>query len=102
MVRNDVLSALTSVIAYRYFDTSYEGDYMEILTDEVPRSEKELLELENAITTVKGWTMRSEEEWMKDALIQLMKGEGDYEDLPWTEEAPKNLEVISHSPVSQA
>lgn len=82
-LRRQILQELCGIITYRYFDMSYEGDYMKILSEDVPRTEKEVMEMENALQTIKGWRFRDDEVWMRDALVQILKGNASYDDLPW-------------------
>lgn len=82
-LRRNVLQELCSLVAYRYFDMSYEGEYMELLPDEVPRSEKEVKEMDSAAQAIKGWGFKDDEMWMRDALVQIVKGEASYDGLPW-------------------
>ncbi|KAI2631115.1 hypothetical protein GGS21DRAFT_544508 [Xylaria nigripes] len=44
---------LADLLLYNFYDTSYEGDYEEIIGNEVPLSESELLEIENAVARIK-------------------------------------------------
>lgn len=62
---------------------TYEGDYMELLTDDVPRTEKELMEMDNAVKAIKGWAFKDDEVWMRDTLVRILRGEAPYESFPW-------------------
>ncbi|KAI1074773.1 hypothetical protein F5B20DRAFT_426050 [Whalleya microplaca] len=82
-LRRGIIDSLCSVIAYHYFDTSYEGDYYEIPPDDQPLSEKEVLEMNNAVNNLKGWEMKEGEEWIRSELIKAMTGAMRYHDLPF-------------------
>ncbi|KAK0718170.1 hypothetical protein B0T26DRAFT_741222 [Lasiosphaeria miniovina] len=73
-VRSGVIQQLSSVVAYSLFDMSYEGDYMEILSNDQPLSEAEMLEIEHAVKEIRSWTFRKDEEWIKDMLIDIYTG----------------------------
>ncbi|XXH05682.1 Transcription initiation factor TFIID subunit 2 [Hypoxylon texense] len=81
-VRNGAIASLCHVIAYHFFDTSYEGDYYEIPPDDQPLSEKEVLEMANAVDNLKGWEMREGEEWIRSGIIKAMTGATSYHALP--------------------
>ncbi|KAI1376607.1 hypothetical protein F4677DRAFT_83469 [Hypoxylon crocopeplum] len=81
-LRRATIHELCGVITYRYFDMSYEGDYREIVPDDQPLSEKEVLEIENAIKELEGWEMKEGEEWIRSQLIQVITGKISYENLP--------------------
>ena len=74
---------LANLLLYNFYDTSYEGDYEEIIGNEVPLSESELLEIENAVARIKSWEMRDGEEWIRENLIKLVSGTIDEGQLPW-------------------
>ncbi|KAL7625831.1 hypothetical protein AAE478_005054 [Parahypoxylon ruwenzoriense] len=82
-LRGNIIGELACVIAYRYFDMSYEGDYEEIPPDDQPWSEKEVLGMKNAVEELEGWEMKEGEEWIKQELIQAMTGKKSYDDLPY-------------------
>lgn len=79
----EIIGHLCSVIAYHYFDTSYEGDYLELPPDDQPWSEKEVREMENAVRALRGWEMKEGEEWIRSELIRAMTGVISYDDLPF-------------------
>ncbi|KAI2624936.1 hypothetical protein GGR54DRAFT_594197 [Hypoxylon sp. NC1633] len=81
-LRMEAIAALCSVIAYHFFDTSYEGDYYEIPPEDQELSEKEVLEMTNAVNNMKEWEMKEGEEWIRDELIKAMTGATSYDDLP--------------------
>ncbi|KAM4056552.1 Glycosyl transferase, family 25 [Hirsutella rhossiliensis] len=69
-------------IAYRLFDMSYEGDYVELPSNDEPLSDKELEEMEKALEEIRSWVWRNDEEWMGEALLQVVAGKARYDDLP--------------------
>ncbi|KAG5812433.1 hypothetical protein H9Q74_010738 [Fusarium xylarioides] len=87
---------LASVIGYSMFDMSYEGDYMltpedlEHLDDaeKEKMAEKDALEMENALSSIKQWEFTKETEWARDMILQLVSGKLSYYDLP-TRSRPK-------------
>ncbi|KAI2633789.1 hypothetical protein GGS26DRAFT_554763 [Hypomontagnella submonticulosa] len=81
-LRMEAICALCGVITYHFFDTSYEGDYYEIPPEDQPLSEKEVLEMTNAVNSLKEWEMREGEEWIRSELIKAMTGATSYDDLP--------------------
>ncbi|KAI1418582.1 hypothetical protein F5Y13DRAFT_3001 [Hypoxylon sp. FL1857] len=81
-LRMEVIGALCSIMAYHFFDMSYEGDYYEIPPDDQELSEKEVLEMSNAVNNLKEWEMKEGEEWIRDELIKAMTGATSYDDLP--------------------
>ncbi|KPM36287.1 hypothetical protein AK830_g10287 [Neonectria ditissima] len=80
--RTNIIDGLASVIAYAFFNMSYEGDYMEFPEDAEPLSGRELSELDNAVREIQSWEFRPDEEWMKKAMIEVVSGKARYEDLP--------------------
>ncbi|KAI1135381.1 hypothetical protein F5Y05DRAFT_180910 [Hypoxylon sp. FL0543] len=82
-LREEIICELCSVIGYHYFDMSYEGDYYVIPPDDEPLSEKEVLEMNDAVNKVKCWEMRKGEEWIRSELIKAMTGAISYDDLPF-------------------
>jgi len=78
-LRMETIESLSSVIGYALIDMSYEGDYMEIVGNEVPLNEMEK-EIEDAVEVMEGWEMRKGEEWIRRELIANMRGEKDYRD----------------------
>lgn len=81
-LRESMLGELSGVIAYGLFDMSYEGDYMEFPANGEPLTDKEVLEMENAVREIKSWVFRDDDEWMSEALIQIVQGKARYHDLP--------------------
>ncbi|KAF5693588.1 hypothetical protein FDENT_1820 [Fusarium denticulatum] len=96
MVRAMANADLSGVIAYSMFDMSYEGDYMPTPEDlehldaaEKERmAEKDALEMENALRSIKQWQFTEETEWARDMMLQLVSGKLSYDDLP-TRSRPK-------------
>lgn len=79
-IRSQLLEGLSSVVGYNFFDMSYEGDYMEIPSDD-KLSDKEILEIENAEKEMNCWVLRDDQEWIRQTLIQLIIGKKHYDDL---------------------
>ncbi|CVL03827.1 uncharacterized protein FMAN_14975 [Fusarium mangiferae] len=81
---------LASVIGYSMFDMTYEGDYMPTPEDlehldaaEKERmAEKDALEMENALSSIKQWQFTEETEWARDMMLELVSGKLSYDDLP--------------------
>lgn len=71
------------LIGYSFYDVSHEGDYGEIVPNEVPLSAKEILEIGNAVREVKSWEMKDGEEWMREHLVGIVSAKSSYHDLPW-------------------
>jgi hypothetical protein len=71
------------LIGYGLFDMSYEGDYMEFPANEEPLSDQEILEIESAVAEMNKWAFRSDEEWIREILIQIVTGKKSYDDLPF-------------------
>ncbi|UKZ75825.1 hypothetical protein TrVFT333_003519 [Trichoderma virens FT-333] len=82
-LRRRLKADLANLLGYNFYDTSYEGDYEEIIGNEVPLSESELLEIENAVTEIKSWEMRDGEEWIRENLLKLVSGTMTEDQLPW-------------------
>ncbi|KAL7786375.1 hypothetical protein V8C37DRAFT_392132 [Trichoderma ceciliae] len=82
-LRQRLKADLANLLAYNFCDTSYEGDYEEIIGNEVPLSESELLEIENAVAKIKSWEMRDGEEWIRENLIKLVSCTMTEDQLPW-------------------
>ncbi|POR33379.1 Uncharacterized protein TPAR_06427 [Tolypocladium paradoxum] len=82
LLRTSILGELANVVGYRRFDMSYEGDYMEFPADDQPLSDKEVFEMENAVREIRSWVLRGDDEWMREALIQVVVGQASYDDLP--------------------
>lgn len=78
---------LINLLAYNFCDTSYEGDYEEILGNDVPLSESELLEIENAVAKIKSWEIRDGEEWIRENLIKLVSASMTVDQLPWKDDS---------------
>lgn len=78
-----LIAERASVIAYSMFDTSYKGDYMELLPNDQPPSDKEMLEMENAVGNINSWVFRPDEEWIREEHIQVVTGKASYDDLPY-------------------
>ena len=85
-VREALFEGLAGVILYSLFDMSYEGDYMEFPPNDEPLSDKEVLEIENAVATMRKWAFRNDEEWIREALIQITTAKKRYEDLPYQQD----------------
>ncbi|KAM0224760.1 hypothetical protein ACHAQD_001554 [Fusarium lateritium] len=75
---------LLGVITHSMFDTSYEGSYMPAPGDDDYEvdEEKDALELEKAIKTIREWIFTEETEWARDIIVQLVSGKLPYESLP--------------------
>ncbi|KAH6971538.1 hypothetical protein BKA56DRAFT_621265 [Ilyonectria sp. MPI-CAGE-AT-0026] len=82
--RTDILGHLSSVIAYGLFDMSYEGDYMVFPPNGQSLSEKEVAEMEHAVREIRSQVFRSDEEWMKEALVDVVTAQARYQNLPHT------------------
>ncbi|UKZ66484.1 uncharacterized protein TrAtP1_007657 [Trichoderma atroviride] len=82
-LRERLSSDFVNLIAYNFYDTSYEGDYEELLGDDVPLSESELLEIENAVITINSWEMRDGEEWIRENLLKIVSCTMIETQLPW-------------------
>lgn len=82
MPRMGIITALAGVVTHSFFDMSYEGDYMEIIPNEVPLSEEEVAEIQRAVSKIREWRMREGEDWIRDFLVQIVAGEKGYDDLP--------------------
>ncbi len=81
--RLDIIEGLSSVIGESLFDMSYEGDYMEFLPNDQPLSDEEMVEIDNAVAEMNRWPFRKEEEWIREILIQVVRGEKIYNDIPY-------------------
>ena len=82
-IRRGFILALSSVLCYNFYDNSYEGDWIEIPSNDTPRSEKEIAEIENAVATVTKWELRPEDEWVRQNLLDLVAGKMEYTGLPY-------------------
>lgn len=60
---------------------SYERDYMEFPPTGQLLSEKEVAKMEHAVREVRSWVLRSNEEWMKEALVDGVRGRARYHNL---------------------
>ncbi|KAI1389473.1 uncharacterized protein F4822DRAFT_442760 [Hypoxylon trugodes] len=80
-LRARVTAELVNAITHHYFDTSYEGDYMDIPPDTQPWTEKEVTEMNNAIKDIESWKMREGEEWIRSELIRAVSGKIGYHEL---------------------
>lgn len=89
-LRRKLLCDLTCLVVEALFDTSYQGDYQEIIPDSVPFTEEELIEMDNAATEIASWNSRPGEEWIKQHLINLVTAKGTNADFPssWQQRAP--------------
>jgi hypothetical protein len=84
-LRHNLISDLSKVLTYGFFDMSYEGDYMEFKANDEPETEAEQLERERAVDEIKRWSLRDDEIWIRDALVAIVAGKAKYEDLPYCE-----------------
>jgi hypothetical protein len=84
-LRHKLISDLSKVLTYGFFDMSYEGDYMEFKADDEPETEAERLERERAVKEIQRWNWRDDEIWVGDALVAIVAGKAKYEDLPYCE-----------------
>jgi hypothetical protein len=82
-IRRGLILALSTVLCHNFYDNSYEGDWMEIPSNDTPRSEKEIAEIENAVATVTKWELRPEDEWVRQNLLDLVAGKMEYTSLPY-------------------
>ncbi|KAG4262885.1 hypothetical protein FPRO03_10248 [Fusarium proliferatum] len=70
---------LASVIGYSMFDMTYEGDYMPTPEDlehldaakKERMAEKDALEMENALSSIKQWQFTEETEWARDMMLDM-------------------------------
>ena len=72
---------LATVLYHSLFDTSYEGDYMELKGNE-PLTEEEQEDITAALEKFRSWHFRDEELWIPDALEAIVAGRGYYDYLP--------------------
>ncbi|KAI9750742.1 MAG: hypothetical protein M1815_001600 [Lichina confinis] len=72
---------LATILYHSLFDTSYEGDYMELKGNE-PLTEEEQEEMTGALVKFRSWHFRDEEFWIADALEAILAGRGYYKHLP--------------------
>jgi len=85
LLRQKLISDLSKVLTYGFFDMTYEGDYMEFKADDEPETEAERLERERAVDEIRRWSWRADEIWIGDALVAIVAGKARYEDLPYCE-----------------
>lgn len=85
-LRAGLIEGLVSVITYSLFDMSYEGQYMELPPDDQPLSDKEKIEIENAVWEMNRWVLRDDQEWIRGTLIQMVTGKKRYHDLPYQQD----------------
>jgi len=71
-LKNDIYCDITDAVVYNLFDMSYEGDVMEIPDNDVPLSKDEVREIEQASATIRGWKLERGDEWIKEAVIDLI------------------------------
>lgn len=81
-LRYSPLRGLSTLIGYCLFDMSYEGSYMDIPGNDVPLSDQEKADMEVAAADIQAWKFREDEVWMQDFLIQAVRGEKRYQDMP--------------------
>jgi len=82
-LRCTLIEDLSKVLISGLFDITYEGDYMELKSDDEPETDVEKLERERAVDEVKLWGWRKDETWIGDALVALVAGKARYDDLPY-------------------
>ncbi|CAJ0553224.1 Ff.00g117360.m01.CDS01 [Fusarium sp. VM40] len=84
IIRIIATADLSGVVGYSLFDMSYEGSYMPAPGDDdyVEDEEKDALELEKAIDTMKKWNFIESTEWARDIMLQLVSGKLLYDSLP--------------------
>jgi hypothetical protein len=96
------IADLTNVVAYSMFDMSYEGNYMKFPEDEFDENgeisqedrqknieaakEKDTLEMQNALETMRGWKLTRESEWAREMMMDLVSGKREYRRLPCQDE----------------
>ena len=85
-LRAGLIEGLCSVIIYSLFDMSYEGQYLELPPNDQPLSDKENLEIENAIGEMNRWILRNDQEWIRETLIQMVTGKKRFRDLPYRQD----------------
>ncbi|KAG9254056.1 uncharacterized protein F5Z01DRAFT_750511 [Emericellopsis atlantica] len=71
-LRKQIIRDLAGLMAYALFDCSYEGDYEEIIPNDVPLSESEKSELAHARKVIDSWRMRPGEEWIASSLADVV------------------------------
>ncbi|KAK2034104.1 hypothetical protein LX32DRAFT_579614 [Colletotrichum zoysiae] len=95
-VRGMAVADLANVIAYRMFDMSYEGSYLQNPEDDVDDeavgfqkdedaavlADKEASDMKNAVDNIRGWEFKKDGDWNRNTLIQLVTGKQRYDDLP--------------------
>ncbi|KAK0464605.1 uncharacterized protein EV420DRAFT_1517156 [Desarmillaria tabescens] len=75
--RKTLLSELAQLVLYNLYD----GDYGKDSEDEDDDEEVER-EIQQAVTAVRGWTWNPDEEWIGDALAEVVATSA-YDELPW-------------------
>lgn len=73
-----ILSDLTAIIGYNFFDMTYEGHYAEY--EKV--TEKDVEEMQAAVSAINSWEYPARDYWIKDAILKAMTGEIGYPELP--------------------
>ena len=89
-LRRRLLVDLTSIVAYCLSDMSYEGMYMDIPGNDVPLSDKEKQDIEAAVADMQAWPFHDDETWMRDFMVQAVRGERNYDELPALEDAARS------------
>lgn len=97
MARTLAIGDLSNVVAYSMFDMDYEGSYMPCPEDDFDEfgqiqqedkenmeaiSQKDALEMQNALKTIKCWKLTKENEWAREMMMDLVSGKREYERLP--------------------
>ncbi|TFB00797.1 hypothetical protein CCMA1212_007238 [Trichoderma ghanense] len=75
------------LLSTMFLDTSYEGDDEEVIGNEVPLSESELLEIRSAVAKIKSWNMRGGEEWIRENFMNLVSCAMTEDQSPWKDES---------------
>lgn len=88
-LRFSAIQELCSLLTFRYFDMSYEGDWMEFPANDEPFTDKEQEELNNAVAQIENWDLHQDDIWIKESLVRILKGEMTYHQLPYDNEIPK-------------
>lgn len=84
-LRERLITDLINLLSYNLYSSSREEGYWQILDNDVPLSESELLEVESAVATINSWEMRDGEEWIKENLIKIVSCTMVANQLPWKE-----------------
>ena len=93
-LRTGLIEGLGSVITYSLFDMSYEGQYMELPPNDQSLSDKEILEIENAVGEMNRWVLRNDQEWIRETLIQIVTGKKPYHDLPYQQDTKTYSRIV--------